>query len=207
MRNRLKMWTRDILTGCLFMLVFGLILSVGAFAADPVAQTAAGGWLADNWFAVAAILFGALSEVIGLSPLKSNSIVQLILGLLGKAFVRKAAVVLFLASFAFAGCGGAGILKTAQVTKDTAETALYEARVMERQGVITADQFAEVTKAYETVRAAQGVLIDARETYLKSPTQDNQSAVTAAIVALAADSAQLIDIARKYKVGEGILWK
>lgn len=46
-------------------------------------------WLTDNWFTVAVVAYAAISEIVGMSPLKSNSIVQLIMSLLGKILVKK----------------------------------------------------------------------------------------------------------------------
>ncbi len=46
-------------------------------------------WLQENWFTVAVVVYAAVSEIIGMSPLKSNSIVQLVMGLLGKILVKK----------------------------------------------------------------------------------------------------------------------
>lgn len=46
-------------------------------------------WVQNNWFTVAVVLFGAASEVIGMSPLKDNSVVQLLLRILGGIFKKK----------------------------------------------------------------------------------------------------------------------
>jgi hypothetical protein len=176
-----------------------------AFCADAAPTPAS--WFADNWPTIGAVLFAALSEIIGMSPLKSNSVVQFILEILGKAFAKKVAMVIFVCAFALTACGGTAALKTAQITKETAEATLYEARVLENRGVINADQFAEFKKAYDSLHTAQGALIDARLDYLASPTQDSKAALDAALLTLAADSTQLIDIARKYNIGEGVLWQ
>lgn len=45
-------------------------------------------WLQDNYFTVAVIAYAALSEIIGISPLKDNSVVQVILSILGKIFKK-----------------------------------------------------------------------------------------------------------------------
>ena len=184
------------------------LIALPADTTTPAAATgASSGWLADNWLLMGAILYAALSEIIGISPLKSNSLVQLILSVLGKIFDRRVVCLLIAMSLLLAACGGTAVLKTAEVTKETAEAALYQARILERQGKITPDQFAEAMKAYDVLRVAQGALIDAREAYLKSPAQDTQSALDAAVVTLAAKSAEFIDIARKYNIAEGTLWK
>jgi len=45
-------------------------------------------FITDNWVVIAAVLYGAASDIIGISPLKSNSVVQLILNALG-SFLKK----------------------------------------------------------------------------------------------------------------------
>ena len=196
--------------GMLMFIVAFIAVPLLTFAADPaipsVAASDLGAWASANWGTIVAVLIAALSEIIGMSPLKSNSLVQLILSILGKVFVRKAVALIIIGSFLLAACGGTVVLKSAQVTKATAEAALTEAVAMKQSGTITPDQFAEVKKAYDALKVAQGVLIDARIAYLKSPTQDIQAAVDAAVSALAAASGKLVDIARTYKIGEGLLW-
>ena len=46
-------------------------------------------WLQDNWFTAAVILYAAVSEIIGISPLKDNSVVQIIMSVMGKVFKKK----------------------------------------------------------------------------------------------------------------------
>lgn len=46
-------------------------------------------WLSDNWLPIAAIVYAALSEVIGMSPLKDNSVVQVIMSILGRLLPKK----------------------------------------------------------------------------------------------------------------------
>lgn len=46
-------------------------------------------WLADNWVPVAAIAYAAVSEIVGISPLKSNSVVQIILWIAGRIVGKK----------------------------------------------------------------------------------------------------------------------
>jgi len=45
-------------------------------------------FITDNWLTIAAVLYAATSDIIGISPLKSNSVVQLILTALG-TFLKK----------------------------------------------------------------------------------------------------------------------
>ncbi len=166
-------------------------------------------WLLQNWALVVPWVLYVASEIIGLSPLKSNTTVQFVLALLGKAFTRPVLKLLLFLTLALSlvACGGTTVLKTAQVTKEAAESALYEARTLQNKNIITADQFEEVRTAYDALKAAQDTLIDAREAYLASPTQDNKTALTSAVTALARESTALIDTARKYNVGGGVLWQ
>lgn len=49
-------------------------------------------WLTENWITVAAIVYAALSEIIGMNPnWKNNSVIQIVLGILGKVFIKKPA--------------------------------------------------------------------------------------------------------------------
>jgi hypothetical protein len=52
-------------------------------------------WLQANWLIVAAILYAALSEIIGISPLKQNSVIQLVMAILSK-LIGKTKVAVFL---------------------------------------------------------------------------------------------------------------
>lgn len=48
-------------------------------------------WLQENWITIAAILYAAASEVIGLNPAwQSNSVVQVVMGIVGKLVGKKA---------------------------------------------------------------------------------------------------------------------
>ena len=46
-------------------------------------------WIQENWFTAAVVLYAAFSEIIGMSPLKDNSIVQLVMSILGRIFKRQ----------------------------------------------------------------------------------------------------------------------
>lgn len=41
-----------------------------------------------QWFIVGSIIFAAASEIIGMSKLKSNSVVQIVLAILGRVFKK-----------------------------------------------------------------------------------------------------------------------
>lgn len=51
-------------------------------------------WLTTHWFDVALILYAAASEIIGISPLKNNSIVQLVMAIFGKLLKRPTKVLI-----------------------------------------------------------------------------------------------------------------
>lgn len=42
-----------------------------------------------QWFAIGSIVFAAASEIIGMSSLKSNSVVQIVLAILGRVFGKR----------------------------------------------------------------------------------------------------------------------
>lgn len=42
-----------------------------------------------EWFTVGAVIFGAVSEIIGMSKLKSNSVVQVAMAILGRVFGKR----------------------------------------------------------------------------------------------------------------------
>jgi hypothetical protein len=46
-------------------------------------------WATNNWFVLAVVIYGAASEIIGISPLKDNSVIQVIMSILGKIFGKK----------------------------------------------------------------------------------------------------------------------
>jgi hypothetical protein len=195
----------------LLITVFAAVFFGVVYAADEQAAAAPQSftdWAMQNWLFIGMALFAAASEIIGASTLKSNGVIQLVLAALGAIFGRSAKVFLLLIMIlSLVACGGTTVLKTAQVTKEAAEAALYEARILQNTGAITVDQFNEVRTAYDALKAAQDTLIDARESYIQSPSQDNKTALTSAASALARESTALIDVARKYKIGEGVIWK
>ena len=41
-------------------------------------------WITQNWLVIAAIVYAAASEIIGMSPLKNNSVVEIVLSIAGK---------------------------------------------------------------------------------------------------------------------------
>ncbi len=57
-------------------------------------------WLQNNWLTIAIILYAAFSEIVGMSPLKSNSVVQLIMSIfariVGKGKIAALIVLCFL---------------------------------------------------------------------------------------------------------------
>ena len=105
-----------------------------------------------------------------------------------------------------AACGPTIVLNGSKATKDTAETVLYEARVAQNNGIITAEQFGEIRTAYDELRQAQDAVINLRLAHLANPTESGQKAIDAQVLAVGALSLTFIDICRKYGFGEGVLW-
>lgn len=109
--------------------------------------------------------------------------------------------VVFAILIAMVGCAAGGPAATGTATtKTVAEDILFYARVYQNAGKITDTQFAEIQKAYDSLKVAQDIFIDTRVAYLKMPTditaeqkyQQNLQLVLRA-------STQLIMLA--YKVG------
>lgn len=46
-------------------------------------------FIIDNWLIVSTIVYAAVSEIIGISPLKSNSVVQLVMQVIGSLLKKK----------------------------------------------------------------------------------------------------------------------
>jgi hypothetical protein len=65
-------------------------------------------------------------------------------------------------------CTGVQTVKPYELGKVTAETILFDARVMMNKKVITTAQFDEVRKVYDQLKVAQDIAIDARKAVIKT---------------------------------------
>lgn len=112
----------------------------------------------------------------------------------------KTLMALALTVFVSVSCGTQSFVKPVKITKDTAEAALYQARVMQNNGTLTADQFATVRKAYDALKTAQDTVIDARVAYLADGSATKKAALDAALTALANELANLTRVAGDFGI-------
>lgn len=104
--------------------------------------------------------------------IKANSLIQAIYNFIksllpkgGGPFIKT--LIVFALVFSV-GCAGTQSVAPYEIGKVTAETILYEARVMQNEGKITDTDFAKVKKAYDTMAATQALAIDFRIAYLQN---------------------------------------
>ncbi len=102
---------------------------------------------------------------------------------------------MIVAIIALGACGTQSFVKPVQITKETAETVLYQARIMQNKGTLTAIQFDQVRKAYDALKIAQDVVIDARVAYLASESTTNKAALDAALTAVTKELTNLTKVA------------
>lgn len=103
------------------------------------------------------------------------------------------AVLLMLSTLA--GCSTGPVVQTMEVTKVTAESILYEARVAQGKGKITTGQFDVIRGAYDKLKVAVDLSIDARIGYLTLQTPDAEVRMTGTIAAVTDATVQLISLA------------
>ncbi|MCX5825090.1 MAG: hypothetical protein NTY86_16755 [Deltaproteobacteria bacterium] len=102
-----------------------------------------------------------------------------------------AVVVLFLAA-----CAGPQQVKTYELGKVTAESILFNARVLQNKGQISAAQFDQIRKIYDQFKQAQDTAIDARKAVIAYNTADNQAKAQTAMNGVLQFSAQMISLAQ-----------
>lgn len=102
-----------------------------------------------------------------------------------------AVVVLFLAA-----CAGPQQVKPYELGKVTAESILFNARVLQNKGQISAAQFDQIRKVYDQFKQAQDVAIDARKVVIAYNTADNQAKAQTAMNGVLQFSAQMISLAQ-----------
>jgi predicted lipoprotein len=104
----------------------------------------------------------------------------------------KASVLVLVILLALTACAGSTVVKTAQISKATAEGILYDARVSLNKGVIAQPVYDKIKAGYNLWAQAQTTLINAQQAYDRAPTQDNQASLTAAIDALTKQATSLV---------------
>jgi len=111
-------------------------------------------------------------------------------------------VCLFLMAIVLA-CSGVQTVKPYELGKVTAETLLFDARIAQNQGKITADQFDQVRKVYDQLKVAQDTAINARKAVIMVNNPATQNKAQEALNQVLAISMQLVNLAQSLgmKVG------
>jgi len=118
--------------------------------------------------------------------------------------MKRIFVTLFvLAAFALAGCSGPQPVKQYELGKVTAETILYDARIMQNQGKITAAQFDQVRKVYDQLKQAQDAAIDARKAMIAYDTADSKAKAQTAMDGVLRLSTQMLTLAQDIGLMKG----
>lgn len=99
-----------------------------------------------------------------------------------------------LAAMLFA-CAGPQPVRQYELGKVAAESILFEARVLQNQGKITAAQFDKVRAVYDRLKQTQDLAIDARKALIAYNTADNQNKAQAAMTAVLQLSTQMVGLA------------
>lgn len=97
---------------------------------------------------------------------------------------------------ALMACAGPQTVKPFELGKVAAESLLYDARILQNKGTITADQFSQVRKVYDQLKVAQDVAIDARKAVISYDTGTNQERAAKAMSNVISISTQLIGLAQ-----------
>jgi len=119
-----------------------------------------------------------------------------------KKFVM-AAICMLLLCVACQQCSTVQTTKPYEIGKVTAETILYEARVLQNRGQLSAADFESIKGIYDKLRDAQDVAIDARIALIKYHSADNDKKVEAAMLEVVRLSTELLTLASKYNIGGG----
>jgi hypothetical protein len=105
-------------------------------------------------------------------------------------------LVLALAVIFLAACAGPQQVKPYELGKVAAESLLFNARVLQNKGQISAAQFDQIRTVYDQFKQAQDAAIDARKTVIAYNTADNQAKAQTAMNGVLQFSTQLISLAQ-----------
>lgn len=109
--------------------------------------------------------------------------------------VQRLVCVFIVAIMTMTACSGVQTVAPYEIGKVAAEAILYDARILQNQGVITAVQFDRIRKLYDQLAIAQNIAIDARKTVIVFNTAENQEKVKIAMTHVIEISAQLMELA------------
>ena len=93
-------------------------------------------------------------------------------------------------------CAGPQTVKPFELGKVAAESLLYDARILQNKGTITADQVNQVRKVYDQLKVAQDIAIDARKAVIMQNDPANQAKAATAMSSVITISTQLIGLAQ-----------
>jgi len=105
-------------------------------------------------------------------------------------------LVLAVVALLLAACAGPQQVKPYELGKVTAESILFNARVLQNKGQISADRFEQIRQIYDQFRQAQDTAIDARKAVIAYNTADNQAKARAAMNGVLLLSARLVSLAQ-----------
>ncbi len=108
-----------------------------------------------------------------------------------------------LAMFALMACAGPQPVKQYELGKVAAESVLYEARVMQNKGQISAAQFDQIRKVYDQLKQAQDAAIDARKVMIAYDSADSRTKAQTAMNGVLRLSTQLIMLAQSIGLMKG----
>lgn len=113
-----------------------------------------------------------------------------------QAFTRINLLLLVFIIVVGSSCAGPQTVKQYELGKVAAESLLYDARVLQNKGMITADQFNQVRKVYDQLKQAQDIAIDARKAVISYNTAENKAKATTAMSNVLSLSTQLVGLAQ-----------
>lgn len=116
--------------------------------------------------------------------------------------VKTLATLVILVCFIIA-CAGPQTVKPYKAVKVTAETILYESRVLMNKGTITEQEFNKVRDVYDKLRVAQDKVINARKALITYHVADAQSKLDVAVVEATELLIELLQVAKDYKIDVG----
>lgn len=105
---------------------------------------------------------------------------------------------------AFTACGIKSV-KGFQVSKEIAETVLYESRVLQNQGKMDAATFDKVKGIYDKLKVAQDSAINARIAYLKTNSAADQTTLDKYSAVVSELTIGLIAIATQFGFADKVL--
>lgn len=118
------------------------------------------------------LAYSVLEYMIGKTDkVKANSLIEAIYNGI-KALLSKSGpfikTVLIIALAVVVGCSGAQTTKPHEIGKATAESILYEARILQNSGKLSAADFEKVKRYYDRYKLSQDFIIDTRIALIKS---------------------------------------